>query len=122
MDSPNRPKLHKLNKSMHWRLQFWTFLPFIWLKHKSSHRLFYTLMPTPIEIWFDLCVHHIWMLLLCIAFLIYPSYSSSSISINNNVYQLSNIDLISSIMYIISFCLMSVVIFVKLKANIFSKP
>ena len=119
MDSPNNPKIHKLNNSLQWRLQFWIFLPFIWIKHKSSYHLFYTLTPSQIEIWFDLCVHHIWMLALCAAYLIYPTSPSSDDG--DDGYKIGSIDLISSITYIVSFCFILIVTFIKLKASMFSK-
>lgn len=106
MDNKNNPKIDKFNNSQRWRLQFWIFLPFIWLKDKSSYHLFFTLSPIPIQIWFDLCFHHIWMLLLCIVFIIYPYYINND---NDNMYKQNNMELISSIMYIITFSFIFIV-------------
>ena len=102
MDSNNNPKLKKFKRSQQWRLQFWIFLPFIWMINKSSFHTFLTLKPRRIEIWFDLCLHHIWMLLLCIVYMLYP-YIYDIDRDPANPEQL-NFNFLSVVLYVVAFC------------------
>ena len=65
-------KYGKLGTSQIWRIQFWIFVPFVWLTNQSSYYLFSTLSLSTIQIWFDFIVHHVWMLMLWVIYVIYP--------------------------------------------------
>jgi len=106
----------KLNDWQLWRLQFWIFLPFVWLIHKSSFHLFLTLHPIPIQIWFDFCAHHIWMLLLWILYILYPYIQDDTQLIQDYL------NMLSSIIYISTLCLIFIVTFcIKMRCTVSSQ-
>merc|ERR1712228_445499 len=97
-------KHQKIEVTHLWRIQFWIFVPLIWLTNKASYYLFSTLSISTIHIWFDFIVHHIWMLLLWIIYILYP-YTNEQ----RKILEFHFMENISSILYLCSFCLMLIV-------------
>jgi len=111
-------RMHCLRKWTMHRMQFWLCLPLLWICDKESYSFFKTLQPNSMEIWFDFCIHHLWMVLLCVLYTFYP------VIFGNGAFEFEDIGadhLISSNVYLLSFIMQIPVMFVKVFAVIGTK-